>query len=323
MLKSLMKECHLSEERLMRCCIWNSIKILCKILVRLTIMGAIIWYYSSRKGTLAARIFWAAFLTEIIVYMYSAIRSVIGKGRIQYEEYHVTIFGNKEYDGSGEYDLINSFLIRFLKELAFLALLISIYVYSVRHLKEVISEEMVQWISVGILSIPYALALKKIAKYISCFYKARSYIGYRDDAFKVQNHLIQMSNRCPEAPDIICDNKGLILLLIMITWPLRAFIGNIAIIVTRFLSIASLFVGFAVLCAEIIGVLIITFDDIVPAVEMHQMTVSIALSYWPGMILVILSSIVSFYLIKNRFEMMDKMYNIHEDMIVFRYGMIP
>jgi len=323
MLKSLMKECYSSEERLMRSSIWNSIKILCQIFVRLAIMGVIIWYYCSRKGTLAARIFWAAFLTEIIVYMYSAIRSVMGKGRIQYDEYHVTIFGNKEYDGSGEYDLINSFLIRFLKELAFLALLISVYAYSVSHLNQVISKEMIQWISIGILSSPYLLAFNRIRKYISYFYKARSYIGIRDDEYKIHNHIIQMRNKCPEAPDIICDNKGIILLLIILSWPLRAFFGNIAIIVTRFLSIASLFVGFAVLCAEVIGILIITFDDIVPAVKTHQMSVMFALSYWPGMILVILASITSFYLIKNRFEMMDKMYDIHEGMIVFRYGMIP
>ncbi|SHN00173.1 hypothetical protein SAMN02746066_04309 [Anaerosporobacter mobilis DSM 15930] len=323
MLKSLMKECYSSEERLMRSSIWNSLKILCKIFVRLAIMGAIIWYYSSRKGTLAARIFWAAFLTEIIIYMYSAIRGSIRGGRIQYEEYHMTIFGNEKYVGSGEFDLLNSFLKRFIRELAFLAVFIAIYAYSVKNLKEEISEEMIQWISIAILSTPYLLALNRIRKYVTYFYKAKSYIGFRDEAFKVHNNLIRMRDNCPEAPDIICDSKGAILFLIILTWPLRAFFGSIAIIVTTGLSLASVFIGFVVLALEGIGVLILAFKDILPIIEVHQMSTSKALSYWPEAVVIIFVSIVSFILIKYRDEMFDKMYEIRENMIVFRYGMIP
>lgn len=320
MLKSLMKECQISEEIIMRSSIWNNIKIMAQILIRFTITLLIFFYNRDNDVELSLSMLRAVVFTEIIIYVYAGIRRAIGKGNIEYEEYHVTFFGNDKFDGYGEYGMITSFLIRQLQEVVFLAVLTMIYIFITSQLEDVISEEMIQYITVGVFCIPYLLAFIRIARYISYFYKARNYIeAVRDD--KRHNDTIRLSNNCPVAPDIICDNNGLILLLIMITWPLRAFFGNIAIIVTRFLSLASFFIGFIALGAEVLGVLIIAFKDIVPVVEMHQMTVMFALSYWPAAILVIIASIVSFYLIKYRLEMTDKMYEFNEAMIAFRYGM--
>lgn len=284
-------------------------------------MLAIIWYCKSSGYELVASIFGAAFLTEIIVYLYSGIRKAIGKDNIRYEEYYVTIFGNEKSLGISDDGVVESFVTRLIAELVFLIGLLLAYTFFVSQLKDVISKETIQYISIALLFIPYILALIRITKYASYFYKTNSYIGIRDDEFKIHNEINRMSRICTEAPDIICSNKGLPLLVIIFTWPLRAFFGNVAIIFTKCLSLASVFVGFVVLGLEVIGILIISFKDIVPAVEMHQMTVSIAFSYWPAAILVIISSMASFYLIKYRYEIMDMVDDIYEAMIAFRHGM--
>lgn len=283
MLKSLMKSCFGVEDVLMRSSLWRSTNTIVKLLVRGVITLLVFRYYDKKYDMgFADSLFMATAITSVILFFYNAaIRSVLG-GLVSFEVYYDTIFGNEKSLGGESYGVIGSFVHRMLMESIALATILLAYML---FRSQFDSDEIVilQNVTTFALSFPYLYGIYSIGRCVSFFYKAKHYAHNSDGASRFENHnkIELMLKVCHKAPDVICNSKGIVLLLLCVTWPLRLVLGNVAMLVLYFIMFLLDYAGWIVLVAGLL-LAFVTAYRIEPTVLARAQDPYAVLLYWPA-----------------------------------------